>query len=68
MGVAVRCTKTKHKSKGAAEAHLRSLKARATDLKDPDALCTYLHAGCGWHVGHRPTIHNVRLGRVRSNR
>lgn len=47
-----RCHKHPHKSKGAADAQMRSLLKRGDDLRNIDELCTYL-CGCGsWHVGH----------------
>jgi hypothetical protein len=47
------CTKHCHKSKGAAEAQLRALLARADDKLNSDILCTYLCPRCDyWHVGH----------------
>lgn len=50
------CTKTAYRSRGAAEAHLRSLLTRGGDIKDSTTLCTYLHTGHGWHVGHRSDL------------
>ncbi len=44
--------KEKHASKGAAEAHLRSL-AKRGKLKDKDTVNVYKCPHCGsWHVGH----------------
>lgn len=47
-----KCIKHPHKSKGAAEAQLRSLLKRENDMRNTEELCTYLcHCGA-WHVGH----------------
>lgn len=49
----IRCSKHRHKSKGAAEAQKRALIARADDTLNPETLCTYLCHLCDfWHVGH----------------
>lgn len=48
-----RCSKHQHKSKGAAEAQLRALRARGGDIENSETLCTYLCPRCAaWHVGH----------------
>ncbi len=63
---ALRCDgKIRHPSKGAADAHLRSV-TRLTGYERSEACCSYPCVKChGWHVGRRKIgAHVNKYGKV----